>query len=452
MNLANKNILVLGLGITGISTIKALDKLGANIIISDTKSEEELKDIIEQVKDIRMKFNLNTDDMDLKGIELVVKSPGIPPTAKLVKKAMDGHIEVITDIELAYRVSPTNNIITITGTNGKTTTTTLTGEIFKRINPNTYVVGNIGVGILDKIVEANEEDIFVIEASSFQLEHCKDFRPHVGLILNITPDHLDWHGSYKNYIGAKLKVLENQNSDDYAILNYDDEILRSIKDKLRSKVILFSTRESLDRGIYIENNNIIIKDEIKKIVLLPCKDLRILGKHNLENALGAIGIAVAMGVDLDIVRDALRSFKGVEHRIEFVANKRGINFYNDSKGTNTDASIKAIEAIDAPIILIAGGYDKGSLYEEFIQRFNGKIKALVLLGETKYKIKDCALANGFTNIFLVEDMSEAVQLSYKLGKKKDNVLLSPACASWGMYNNFEERGKDFKNAIYELME
>lgn len=452
MNLENKNVLVLGLGISGLSTIIALDKLGANIIISDAKSEEELKGVLDQVEEIPMELNLNTDDIDISGIDLVIKSPGIPPNAKLVKKSLANNIEVITDIELAYRISPTNNIIAITGTNGKTTTTTLVGEIFKKINPNTFVVGNIGVGILDKIVEANEDDIFVIEASSFQLEHCKDFKPHVSLILNISPDHLDWHGSYENYIEAKLKVLENQNSHDYSILNYDDKILFSIKDKLKSKVILFSLKECLDTGIFIENNNIIIKDEFEKTILMPCNELKILGKHNLENALGAVGIALAMGAPLDIVRDTLRNFKGVEHRIEFVVNKRGINFYNDSKGTNTDASIKAIEALDCPIILIAGGYDKGVSFDDFIKSFNNKVKALILLGATKYKIKECAQANGFENIFMVENMNEAVELSYKLGQEQDNVLLSPACASWGMYNNFEERGKDFKNAIYELME
>lgn len=452
MSLTNKKILVLGLGVTGISTIKALYKLGARIIVSDTKNEESLANVLKEISDIPIELHLNSNDIDLTMVDLVIKSPGIPPTSNLVKKAIENNIEVITDIELAYRISPTKNIIAITGTNGKTTCTVLTGEIFKNANYNTHVVGNVGVGILDKMLEATKDDIFVIEASSFQLEHTSSFKPKVSLITNITPDHINWHGSLENYIVSKLKILKNQDINDFIILNHDDKLLRQLKGEVNGKIIWFSVRDILSEGVYIENDFIVINDGVKKLVLMSSKDLKIIGKHNLENVLGCIGIAVAMNLDLDIVRESLINFQGVEHRIEFVVNKKGVSFYNDSKGTNPDASIKAIEAVKEPIILIAGGYDKKSSYDDFIKAFNKKVKALILFGQTKDIIKEAAMANGYNSVYLVNDLKEAISLAFSIAKEKDNVLLSPACASWDMYSNFEERGRDFKKIVFSLLE
>jgi UDP-N-acetylmuramoylalanine--D-glutamate ligase len=452
MNLKNKKVLVLGLGITGISTIKALDKLGADIVLSDKKTEEDLKDVLNKINYISMEKHLNTDEFDLQGIDLIIKSPGIPPFVKLLKIANENGIEVITDIEFAYRVSQNKNFIAITGTNGKTTSTMLTGEILRKAKIKTHVVGNIGTGIMDKILEAGNDDVFVTELSSFQLEHTSTFKPKIGLITNITPDHLDWHGSFENYRDAKLKIFRNQDKMDYLILNYDDINLKGLKNKVKSKVIYFSTKEKLQEGIYADEEYIIINYHNDSLKLMRCDELKILGKHNLENALGCIGIAIAMGISIDILKEALKTFQGVEHRLEFVATWDGITFYNDSKGTNPDASMKAVEAVKKPIILIAGGYDKGSSYDEFIRSFNGKVKALILLGQTKEKIKEAAMANNFTNFFLVNNMKEAVGVSSKIGIQGDNVLLSPACASWGMYKNYEERGKDFKKEVFDLME
>ena len=452
MILKDKRVLVLGLGISGLSIIKAINKLGVDIVVYDAKSEEELKELLQQIKDIKIEYYLGNDEIKLEGIDLAVKSPGIPPYDPLVKRIIDENIEVVSDIELAYRISPTQNIISITGTNGKTTTTMLTGEIFKKAKLNTYVVGNIGVGILDKIIDAKKDDAFIVETSSFQLEYTKYFKPKVSTILNITPDHIDWHGSYENYKRAKLKAVKNLNYEDFVVLNYDDIYLKSIINDIKSNVILFSTNNLLDKGIYIEKENIIINNGIDKTKLMSIEDIKLIGKHNLENALASVGIALAMGIDIDIIRKTLSSFEGVEHRLEFVSRKNGINFYNDSKGTNPDASIKAIEAIEKPIILIAGGYDKGSLFDEFIKVCKGKEKALILLGHTKRKIEETAIRYGIDNIHLVENMKDAVDLAYKLGIRGDNVLLSPACASWDMYKNFEERGCDFKTNVHQLME
>lgn len=452
MDLKDKNVLVLGLGISGVSTVKALDKLGANMVISDTKSQEELKDYIDEIKDIDVKYVLGTNKVLLEDIDLIVKSPGVPLDLQIIKEAKTKDIEVITDLELAYRINPNRNIIAITGTNGKTTTTTLTGEYFKKAGYNTYVMGNIGVGVLWNMINSRDDDIFVIEASSFQLENTYEFKPKISLILNITPDHLNWHKTFKNYVNAKKKIFKNQGKDEYTVLNYDDPLLRDMKDEIKSNLIWFSVDKELSKGIYIEDGYIVIDDgnEIKKVV--KTEEIKILGKHNLENALASVAVGWIMGLDIDIIRDVLKTFPGVEHRIEYVDTIDGVKFYNDSKGTNSDASIKAIEAVSSPIILIAGGMDKGTEFDDFILSFNGKVKALVLLGETKEKIKETAYKYGFEKVYLVKDMEEAVRKSFQLANRGDNILLSPACASWDMYHSFEARGEHFKGIVSSLKE
>lgn len=452
MDIRGKNVLVLGLGISGVSTAKALYKLGANIIISDLKKEEELIDYVSEIRDLNVRFFLGTNDVPLEYVDLIIKSPGIPLTVDLIKEANRRGIEVISDIELAYRINPDNNFIAITGTNGKTTTTALTGEFFKNGDLPTHVVGNIGVGILWNIVNSDNEDIFVIEASSFQLESTVYFNPKVSVILNITPDHLDWHKDLEAYIDAKKKIFRNQTKDEYTILNYDDKLLRNMEKEVASNLIWFSRQYELPKGVYVKDGHIVINDGNSVKALIKTDEIKLLGKHNLENVLASVSIAWIMGLDMDTMKYVLKTFSGVEHRIEYVDTVNGIKFYNDSKGTNPDASIKAIEALKSPIILIAGGHDKGNEFDEFILSFNNKVKALILLGETKYKIKNTAIKYGFNNIYIVDNMKEAVIKSYELAKTGDNVLLSPACASWDMYRSFEERGKDFKKAVHSLRE
>lgn len=452
MELLGKNVLVIGLGISGVSTVKALDKLGAKIWVTDSKSEEELGDTLSNLADISLNKHLGVSDMDISQVDFIVKSPGVPPSIPILRKARDMHIEIMSDIELAYRLNKANKMIAITGTNGKTTTTSLVGEVLKAANLRTHVVGNIGRGILDSLLDAEEGDIFLIEASSFQLEDTNFFKPKVSLILNLAPDHLDWHKSYDNYIRAKKKIFINQDGEDYVVLNYDDALLRSFEDEIKANIIWFSTNEILDQGIYIDGRDIVIKLGRDKIHLMQQDDMKLLGRHNLENVLACIGICYAMGVDLDIVKATIQEFKGVEHRLEYVMEWQGISYYNDSKGTNPEASIKAIEAIPEPIILIAGGYDKASDFDDFVKAFKGKVKTLILLGETKYSIKASADKFNFKDYHIVESLEEAVQLASRLGNAGDHVLLSPACASWDMFNSFEERGRAFKDAVFKLRE
>lgn len=450
MELKEKKVLVIGLGISGISAIKALHKLGAKIYISDSKDESELVEILKEISHIEYNSYFNKNILNLSTFDLIVKSPGVPPNIDLIKRAKRENIEVIGDIELAYRISRTKNLIAITGTNGKTTTTTLVGQIFQKNNKNTYLAGNIGIGILDVILQANEEDIIVIEASSFQLEHSETFKPKVSLILNISPDHLNWHGSYNNYINSKLKIFKNQDYSDFLVLNYDDHVLKTIN--ADTNIIWFSTKQNLETGIYLDGDNIIINYKDYNFKFINCANLLIKGRHNIENIMGSIGIALAMDLNLDLVKEAIMEFKGVEHRLEFVCEFNGLKFYNDSKGTNPESTIKAIESFQEGIILIAGGYNKDSDFNGLFNSFNNKVKSLVLLGETKDSIKKTALEHNFKRVHLVDNMEQAVKLAYNLAKEGDNILLSPACASWDMYKNFEDRGHDFKNIVGSLRE
>jgi len=452
MDVNNMHVLILGLGISGVSTAKALKKLGAKISITDLKKEEELKDYINQLDGMDVNLILGTNSVPLDGVDLIVKSPGIPLKIDIIKEAKERSIDVITDLELAYRLFPNRNYIAITGTNGKTTTTTLTGQLFKEAGFTTHVSGNIGVGILWDLINSQDEDVFVIETSSFQLENTYEFKPKISVILNITPDHIDWHGSYEKYIEAKKKIFINQTKDEYTVLNYDDMQLRSLKDEVKSNLVWFSVDNVLEKGVYIEDNTIVIKDGVETHKVMTIDEIQILGKHNLENVLASVSVGWIMGLDIDVMRKAIREFKGVKHRIEYVASINGVKYYNDSKGTNPDASIKAIKAVNPPIILIAGGKDKGVPFDEFIQSFNERVKDLVLLGEAKDKIRETALRYGFKNIHLVNTIREAVYKSFQLAKEGDNVLLSPACTSWDMYASYEERGKDFKKAVFDLKE
>lgn len=452
MDLKNKNVLLVGLAKTGVSTIKKLNKLGANIIVNDIKPKEKLEGIIEEIDNLdNIEYVLGKHLENIENIDLTIVSPGVPLDLPFIEKIKCEGIKIIGEVELAYKLSKNPTFIGITGTNGKTTTTSLVGEMFKKANKDTYIVGNIGNPVIDTVDLTNENSYLVTELSSFQLESIEDFKPKVSTIINITEDHLNRHHTMENYINAKARVFKNQDKTDFTILNYDDSIVRDLGKNSNGNVLYFSIKEEVKQGAYLDkNNNIVIKVDGKELVLMNKSELSLPGNHNLENAMSAILMAYVLNIDTDVIIDTLRTFKGVEHRLEFVTNKDGIMFVNDSKGTNPDSTIKAITSYEKPIVLIAGGYEKQSDFTEMIKYATKNVKALVLLGQTADKIATTAKEHGIDNISKVEDMEAAVKKAYEIAESGDVVLLSPACASWDMYPNFEARGLDFKENIYKL--
>lgn len=451
MNLKNKKVLLVGLAKTGVSTIKHLNRLGAKVVVNDIKDKDTLKDILDELSDLNnVEYILGYHPENVDDVDITVVSPGVPLDLPFILKLKSKNIEIIGEVELAYRLSQNPIFIGITGTNGKTTTTSLVGEIFKKASKDTYIVGNIGNPVIDTVGIANENSVLVTELSSFQLESIDKFKPHVSAILNFTEDHLNRHHTMKAYIEAKARIFENQDSKDFCILNYDDEDVRSLSDSVKAKKIFFSRKKSLEYGIYLDEKKNIIINIDEKITLLNKDELSLPGDHNLENCMAAAAIAYVSNIDIDVIRKVLKTFAGVEHRQEFVRNLNGIMFVNDSKATNPDSSIKAVQSYNRPIVLIAGGMDKQSSFDEFLDIAKENVYALVLLGETAQKIKECAQNKGFDNITIVKDMKEAVNASYQIAKDGDVVLLSPACASWDMYKSFEVRGIDFKDNVNNL--
>ena len=443
------NVLVVGLGVSGIACIKGLSRTGAKIYAFDESSEENLKDRLKEVEGIEVEYffgNEEIEKINIKALDYAIKSPGIKYEVPIIEKLLKNNIEVISDIEAAYRVTNAS-IVSISGTNGKTTTTTLIGEMVRESGKPHKVTGNIGFGIYYDALNAKKEDILVAEVSSFQLAGTIKYKPHISVLTNITPDHLDYHHTVENYIETKFKNVITQDENDYAILNYEDNIIRNYSDNIKAKKIFFSSERVLEDGIFAENGQMFYRTGNNKEFIINTKEIFIPGKHNLENAMAACGAAIALEIDAEVIAKVLREFKGVEHRLEFTGEYNKVKFYNDSKGTNPDASIKAVQGIDKPIILIAGGYDKQSDYDELIKAFDNKVKALILLGQTAGEIQRCALKYGFENIYRVETMDEAVKKSFELAEEGDNVVLSPACASWGMYPNYEVRGRDFKERV-----
>ena len=338
-------------------------------------------------------------------------------------------------------------VIGITGTNGKTTTTALTGEIMKNYFKDVRVVGNIGIPYTSMVTGSTGETVTVAEISSFQLETIDTFKPHVSAILNITPDHLNRHHTMENYIRAKEDITKNQTADDYCVLNYEDEVLRDFAAKCPAKVIFFSSKSELSEGFYLDGDIIIYAHDGVRDEVIDVNELNLLGKHNFENVMAACAMSISFGVPMDKIVEVLKVFKAVEHRIEYVTEKRGVRFYNDSKGTNPDAAIQGIRAMNRPTLLIGGGYDKQSEYDEWIESFDGKVKELVLIGQTADKIEECAHRHGFMNTVKKDTFEDAVNYCYEHAVSGDAVLLSPACASWGMFPNYEERGRIFKEIV-----
>ena len=544
--MGSQKVIVAGTGVSGIAAAKLLLALGGKVLLYDGNDKL-------SAKEIRAKFTKDAPvsvllgelrRSDLADVELCIISPGIPLESKIVSMMDELKIPVWGEIQLAYHCAK-GRVAAITGTNGKTTTTALTGQIVKDYLGQAFVVGNIGIPYTQIALETEDDSVTVAEISSFQLETIMNFHPQVSAILNITPDHLDRHRTMERYIEVKKCITVNQEPDDVLVLNYEDPVLREFglkreKAKLpddhkpeeegkkadlpdgqesekeeaekadlpdgqesgkeeakktglgnaeakkedpekteektvsleetvkaaqkpeetkeaaypeiivKAKVMFFSSRHSLEEGIYLDGDEIIWSRGGKKEKVIKTGELLLLGRHNYENVMAAAAIGLSLDIPLSSIQKTLREFKAVEHRIEFVAEKGGVKYYNDSKGTNPDAAIQAIRAMPGPTVLIAGGYDKQSTYDEWIEAFDGKVKNLVLIGQTRDKIARCAREHDFHDIIYAEDMQEAVSVCASYANRGENVLLSPACASWGMFKNYEERGRIFKECVLSL--
>lgn len=447
MEYNGKKALVCGMARSGIAAAKLLNRLGARVTLQDMKKREEISaDVLAlEGEGIVLYTGANPDEIAC-AQDLIVLSPGIPCDLPFIAAAEQAGIEVISEVELAYRLTPCP-ITAITGTNGKTTTTTLTGEIMKTAYSGTAVVGNIGVPYSEEVERLTEKDWVVAEISSFQMEKAKEFHPHISAVLNITPDHLNRHKTMDVYIAMKERVFAKQAAEDFCILNHGDEACRKMADKTAAKVFFFDSSETLAEGIYLNGDAIEVRWGAINETLIHVDELQILGVHNYENVMAAAAMGICAGIALDTIRAVLKGFAGVAHRIEYVATVDGVDYYNDSKGTNVDASIRAVLAMKKPIVLIGGGYDKGSSFDEWTKLFPGRVKHLVLIGVTAPKVRASAEKFGFTAISDCETFAEAVDLCREKAEDGDCVLLSPACASWGMFDNYEQRGDMFKEQV-----
>lgn len=445
-----QKVLVFGSGISGIGASALLEKVGKDVILYDGNTSldpENLKKKIGEDTKVEVVLGTLTEDV-MRSLECVVMSPGVPTDLPIVNQMRNMGIPISGEVELAYTYGK-GDVLAITGTNGKTTTTALLGEIMKAYKESVFVVGNIGNPYTTEALKMTEDSVAVAEVSSFQLETIHEFRPRVSAILNITPDHLDRHHTMEAYIAAKEDIAKNQTSEDTCVLNYEDEVTRKFGEVVNANVLYFSSKRKLEKGIYLEDGNIVLCME-KPEAVCHVDELKLLGMHNYENYMAAIAMAAAYGVPMDVIREVAKAFGGVAHRIEYVCEKNGVAYYNDSKGTNPDAAIKAVQAMNRPTILIGGGYDKNSEYDEWIEAFDGKVKYLVLVGQTKEKIAETARKHGFENVILTETFEETVKTCAELAVPGDAVLLSPACASWGMFKNYEQRGDIFKELVKAL--
>ncbi len=447
-----KKYLVAGSGISGIAAAKLLVQVGEEAVLYDGNTklvEEEIRAKLGVAAGIPIVLGELPQTL-VEELTACIISPGIPLKVPFVRQLQTAGVPIWSEIELAYRCGR-GRIAAITGTNGKTTTTALTGEILAEGYADAHVVGNIGIPYTEKAASLQEDSVVAAEISSFQLESILDFHPAVSAILNITPDHLDRHGSMEEYIRVKESITKNQTADDWCVLNYEDPELRRFgQEECVPQVAFFSSQRILPGGLYLEGDYIISELDGEQEIVCHITELNILGRHNYENVMAAVAICRKMGVPMEQIRHACTHFKAVEHRIEFVRQVQDVTYYNDSKGTNTDAAIQAVKAMVRPTILIGGGYDKGSEYDDWIAEFPGKVRLLILIGQTAQKIAETAQRMGFDQILYADSMEEAVGLASAHARPGEAVLLSPACASWGMFKNYEERGRIFKELVNQL--
>ena len=441
-----KKALIIGMAKSGIGAAKLLCRNGYLVTVNDMKPS--IPGLEEALAGYDIRYRLGEDPDALIGdADMIVPSPIIPLTVPYLKKAEKLGKEIVSEIELGYRYAKAD-FVCITGTNGKTTCTALTGELFKLGGFHTFVLGNIGIAITEHTEETVPGDIIVAETAALQLEGCSSFHARAAGCCNITPDHLDHFGTMENYIAAKCKVFANQTADDVAVLNYDDEVVRGMQSLTPAKCLFFSRKSEVPAGMFLRDGDVILRLDGQDTFFIRADEIRIPGGHNLENAMLSALLALSMGVPADAVREGLRTFPGVEHRIEFVRELDGVEYINDSKGTNPASTIRAIEAMKRPTVLLLGGYDKHLDFHELFEVLRGRVTALVILGQVKQQLLDTAADCGMADLcHPVDTFREALDTARALARPGDTVLLSPACASWGMFDNFEQRGRIFKDIV-----
>ncbi|MBS1516911.1 MAG: UDP-N-acetylmuramoyl-L-alanine--D-glutamate ligase [Bacteroidetes bacterium] len=457
MDLKNRSFTILGAGRSGVAAASMLKRNGYKVFLSEENPEETLKFFNRKLLlDQNIEFETGGHSDRIYENDIFIVSPGIHPDSRVILKASELGKKICSEIEIAFSFCRCP-VIAITGTNGKTTTTVLTGEIFRNAGYDTKVCGNVGLAFSEVADGLKEDSVAVLEVSSFQLENTEDFRPVVSVILNITPDHLDWHKSFKNYLNAKEKIRKNQGKDEVAAVNFDDEILRNDLLSTKAKQAYFSikkdlTAEGIETGCMIKENTVIYFDKSKNIneAIMETGEINIRGNHNLYNSLAAVIAAKAFDIKKEIIRETLKNFKGVEHRIEFVRELKGVRFYNDSKATNTESLIVALESFEDNLILIMGGREKGNDYSSVEKLINEKVKLLIAIGESKDRITEYFSKR--VKCLSADTMEQAVLLSFENSSEGDTVLLSPACKSFDMFDSYEHRGKEFKKFVNNLQE
>lgn len=446
------SVIVVGCARSGIGAAKLAHLQGKKVTLFDHKPLEkfnaEMQAILKNLQDEGIVF-VSGEQINLGAFDQIILSPGVPLDLPYIEKAIQDGQEVIGELEFAASLCKAP-IVAITGTNGKTTTTALVGQIIKAYNPHTYVVGNIGRAFSEDVRAIPEDGVAVAEVSSFQLETTKTFHPKVAALLNITPDHLNRHKTMTNYCEAKYRVTANQNEEDLFVLNANDPYYNEARQKAVARVATFNCDGFVDFGTYAENGKLYENMSGVPTLLCGTDELKILGRHNVENALAAVAICKGVGIPNAVIVQELTTFGGFEHRIEYVATKKGVDYYNDSKATNIDAAIRGVLAMQKPIHLIAGGLDKKTTFEEWIKLFEGRVKKVYVIGETKQQIIDECKAYQFEAVEAFDTFEEAIYRAYKQAEANECVLLSPACASWDMFESFEQRGDIFKSIVNHL--
>ena len=448
MELNNKRVLVVGLGKSGVASALFLRSRGAQVTVSDSKPQEQLSEEIPILLDHGIIIETGGHgERTFHGQDLIVVSPGVPADSPPLVQARALGEPVIGEIELAAQFLP-KNIVAITGSNGKTTTTTLTGEIITAGGYPTRVGGNIGTPAISLVATARPDSVVVLEVSSFQLETIQTFRPRVAVVLNVTPDHLDRHRTFETYVDAKGRIFENQQADDFAVLNADDPVCVGLAGRTRAQVFWFSRKKEVQQGASLRDGRILFRDSSGQQEIMVASEIPLKGAHNLENTLAAICAGALMKCAPERIRAAVRNFKAVEHRLEYVATIRGVEYYNDSKATNVDATIKALESFPANIHLILGGKDKGSDYTVLNDLLRQRVKRVYTIGAAADKIE--SQVREAAEIVHAESLDSAVQRASASAQPGDIVLLAPACASFDQFRNYEHRGKVFKELVQRL--